>query len=105
MFARLVLGAWTLHTTVGMERSFNASVAGRMDGLSRCGLYVVGPKPYTALVVRNDVRERERRCKRCLDRPLGGFMDAKHTPQVDRIEHIPGEIAEVVLNRCCQIFA
>ena len=103
MLARLVLGAWTLPTTVGMERSFNASAAGRMEGLSRCGLYVVGPKRYTALVVRNDVRERRR--KRCLDRPLGGFMDAKHTAQVDRIEHIPGEIAEVVLNRCCQIFA
>ena len=103
MLARLVLGAWTIPTTVGMGRSFNASVAGRMDGLSRCGLYVVGPKPYTALVVRNDVPERRR--KRSLDRPLDGFMDAKYTAQVDRIEHIPGEIAEVVLNRCCQIFA
>jgi uncharacterized protein YndB with AHSA1/START domain len=29
-----------------------------MEGLARCGLYVVGPKRYTALVVRNDVRER-----------------------------------------------
>ena len=31
--------------------------SGRMEGLARCGLYVVGPKRYTALVVRNDLRE------------------------------------------------
>jgi hypothetical protein len=42
MLARLVLGAWTIPTTVGMGRSFNASVAGRMEGLERCRLYVVG---------------------------------------------------------------
>jgi len=44
-------------------------------------------------------------CERCLDRLLGGFMDAKHTAQVDHIEYIQSQIAQVVLNRWNQLFA
>ena len=59
MLALLVLGAWKVHTTVRMERTFNASVAdvwrvwNDPDSIKRWW----GPKGYTALVVRNDVRE------------------------------------------------
>jgi hypothetical protein len=59
MLALLVLGAWKLHTTVCMERTFNASVAdvwrvwNDPDSIKKWW----GPKNYTALVVRNDVRE------------------------------------------------
>ncbi|MGD0269123.1 MAG: SRPBCC domain-containing protein [Candidatus Sulfotelmatobacter sp.] len=59
MLALLVLGAWNFHTTVRTERTFNASVAdvwriwNDTDSIKKWW----GPKGYTALVVRNDVRE------------------------------------------------
>src|SRR6266404_2772360 len=59
VLALLVLGAWKFHTTVCMERTFNASVAdvwrvwNDADSIKKWW----GPKSYTALVVRNDVRE------------------------------------------------
>ena len=59
MLALLVLGAWKFHTTVSMERTFNASVAdvwrvwNDADSIKNWW----GPKSYTGLVVRNDVRE------------------------------------------------
>ena len=59
MLALLVLGAWKFHTTVSVERTFNASVAdvwrvwNDADSIKKWW----GPRGYTALVVRNDVRE------------------------------------------------
>src|SRR5271165_2670078 len=59
ILALLVLGAWNFHTTVRMERTFNASVAdvwrvwNDADSIQKWW----GPKGYSALVVRNDVRE------------------------------------------------
>jgi len=59
MLALLVLGAWNFHTTVSTERTFNASEAEvwrvwtDADSIKKWW----GPKGYTALVVRNDVRE------------------------------------------------
>jgi uncharacterized protein YndB with AHSA1/START domain len=59
MLALLVLAAWNFHTTVCAERTFNASVAdvwrvwNDADSIKKWW----GPKGYTALVVRNDVRE------------------------------------------------
>jgi hypothetical protein len=32
-------------------------------------------------------------------------VNAKHTAQVDHIKHIQSQIAEVVVNRCRQLFA
>jgi uncharacterized protein YndB with AHSA1/START domain len=59
MLALLVLGAWNFHTTVSTERTFNASVADVWkvwtDADSAKKWW--GPKGYTALVVRDDVRE------------------------------------------------
>src|SRR5258708_33257200 len=57
--ALLVLGAWKFHTTVCMERTFNASVAdvwrawNDADSIKKWW----GPKSSTALVVRKDARE------------------------------------------------
>src|SRR5467141_2846363 len=59
MLALLVLGAWKFHTTVCMERTFNASVAdvwrvwNDADSIKKWW----GQTSYGALVVRNDVRE------------------------------------------------
>jgi uncharacterized protein YndB with AHSA1/START domain len=59
MLALLVLVAWNFHTTVRTERTFNASVAdvwrvwSDADSVKKWW----GPRGYTALVVRNDVRE------------------------------------------------
>ena len=59
MLALLVLGAWKFHTTVSVERTFNASVSdvwrvwNDADSIKEWW----GPRGYTALVVRNDVRE------------------------------------------------
>ena len=59
LLALLVLGAWNLHTTVRVERTFNAPVAdvwrvwNDADSVKKWW----GPRGYTALVVRNDVRE------------------------------------------------
>jgi uncharacterized protein YndB with AHSA1/START domain len=55
----LVLAAWNLHTTVCTERTFNASVADvwRVWNASDSIQKWWGPKGYTALVVRNDVRD------------------------------------------------
>jgi uncharacterized protein YndB with AHSA1/START domain len=59
VLAVLVLGAWKFHTRVSMERTFNASVAdvwkvwSDADSIKKWW----GPKGYTALVVRNDVRD------------------------------------------------
>jgi uncharacterized protein YndB with AHSA1/START domain len=58
-FAISVLCAWNFHTTVSTERTFNASVAdvwriwNDSDSIQKWW----GPKGYTALVARNDVRE------------------------------------------------
>jgi uncharacterized protein YndB with AHSA1/START domain len=68
MLAVLVLGAWKFHTTVCVERTFNASIVERTFNASIEDVWRVwndadsikkwwGPKGYTALVVRNDVRE------------------------------------------------
>jgi uncharacterized protein YndB with AHSA1/START domain len=54
----LVLGAWNFHTSVSAERTFNASEADvwrvwtGSDSIQKWW----GPRGYTALVVRNDVR-------------------------------------------------
>jgi uncharacterized protein YndB with AHSA1/START domain len=59
MLALFVLGAWNLHATVRAERTFNAPAAAvwrvwnDTDSIQKWW----GPKGYTALVVRNDVRE------------------------------------------------
>jgi uncharacterized protein YndB with AHSA1/START domain len=59
LLALLVLGAWNFHTTVSTERTFNASVPdvwrvwNDADSINKWW----GPKGYTALVVRNEVRE------------------------------------------------
>lgn len=59
MLALIVLVAWNLHTTVRTERTFDASVTDvwnvwtDADSVKKWW----GPKGYTALVVRNDVRE------------------------------------------------
>ena len=59
MLAVLVLAAWNFHTTVSAERTFNAPVAdvwrvwNDADSIKKWW----GPKGYTALVIRNDVRE------------------------------------------------
>jgi uncharacterized protein YndB with AHSA1/START domain len=59
MLALLVFAAWNFHTTVRIERTFNAPVAdvwrvwNDADSIKKWW----GPKGYTALVVRNDVRE------------------------------------------------
>ena len=59
MLALLVLGAWNYHTSVSTERTFNASVADvwrvwtDADSVKKWW----GPKGFTALVVRDDVRE------------------------------------------------
>jgi uncharacterized protein YndB with AHSA1/START domain len=59
VLAVLVLGAWNFHTTVRVERTFNAStvdvwrVWNDADSIKKWW----GPKGYTALVIRNDVRE------------------------------------------------
>jgi len=59
VLAVLVVGAWNFHTTVSTERTFNASEADvwrvwtDSDSIQKWW----GPKGYTALVVRNDVRE------------------------------------------------
>lgn len=58
ILALLVFGAWNFHTTVRVERTFNASVAdvwrvwNDPDSIKKWW----GPKGYTALVVRNDVQ-------------------------------------------------
>jgi uncharacterized protein YndB with AHSA1/START domain len=59
VFGVFVLFAWNFHTTVSAERTFNASAAdvwrvwSDADSVKKWW----GPKGYTALVVRNDVRE------------------------------------------------
>ena len=59
MLALSVFGAWKIHTTVCMERTFNTSVGNvwrvwnDADSIKKWW----GPKSYTALVVRNEVRE------------------------------------------------
>jgi len=59
MLALLIVGAWNFHTTVTSGRTFNASEADvwrvwtDSDAIQKWW----GPKGYSALVVRNDVRE------------------------------------------------
>jgi uncharacterized protein YndB with AHSA1/START domain len=59
VLALLVLGAWNFHTTVRTERTFNASSAdvwkvwNDADSIKKWW----GPKGYTGLVIRNDMRE------------------------------------------------
>ena len=57
--ALLVLGAWNFHTTVTTERTFNASEADVWRVWTDPGSIQKwwGPRGYTAIVVRNDVRE------------------------------------------------
>jgi hypothetical protein len=59
VLALLVLGAWNFHTTVSTERTFNALVADvwRVWNDPNSIKKWWGPKGYTALVVRNEVRE------------------------------------------------
>lgn len=59
MLALSVFGAWKVHTTVCMERTFDTSVANvwRVWNDPDSIKHWWGPKNYTALVVRNDVRE------------------------------------------------
>ena len=59
MLALLGLSAWNYHTTVCAERTFNASITdvwrvwNDADSIQKWW----GPKGYTALVARNDLRE------------------------------------------------
>ena len=46
-------------------------------------------------------QNRERR----LDRPFGGAMDAEHAAEVDHVEHIQIEIAQIVVDCLSQFFA
>ena len=59
MLALLVAGAWNFHTTVCMERTFNASEAEVWRVWTDADFIQKwwGPKGYTAVVVRNEVRE------------------------------------------------
>jgi uncharacterized protein YndB with AHSA1/START domain len=59
MLALLVLGAWNFHATVRTERTFNASAPDvwRVWNDANSIKKWWGPKGYTALVVRNDVRQ------------------------------------------------
>jgi len=59
VLALLLLCAWECHTTVHMERTFKAPVADVWRVWNDPGSIKKwwGPKGYTALVVRNDVRE------------------------------------------------
>ena len=59
MLALLVAGAWNIHTTVRMERTFNAPEAEVWKVWTEPNAMQKwwGPKGYTAVVVRNDVRE------------------------------------------------
>ena len=58
MLVLLVIGAWNFHTTARMERTFNASVSDvwRIWNDAESIKKWWGPKGYTAIVVRNDVR-------------------------------------------------
>jgi len=59
VLALLVLGAWNFHTTVRAERTFNAPIAdvwrvwSDADSIKKWW----GPKGYTGLVLRNDLRD------------------------------------------------
>ena len=83
-----VLCAWNFHTTVSTERTFNASVAdvwrvwNDADSIKKWW----GPKGYTALVARNDVREG------------GGFLWAMKSEQGSMFWNT-GTYKEVVANR------
>ncbi len=59
VLALLIFGAWNFHTTVRAERTFDAPVADvwRVWNDANSIKKWWGPKGYTALVVRNDVRE------------------------------------------------
>jgi uncharacterized protein YndB with AHSA1/START domain len=86
--ALLVLCAWNFHTTVSMERTFNASagdvwrVWNDADSIKKWW----GPKGYTAFVDRNDVREG------------GSFLWAMKSEQ-GRMFWNTGTYKEVVANR------
>jgi uncharacterized protein YndB with AHSA1/START domain len=88
MSALLLLGAWNFHTTVRAERTFNAPVAdvwrvwNDADSIKKWW----GPKGYTAVVVRNDVREG------------GSYLWAMKSEQ-GRMFWSTGTYKEVVTNR------
>ena len=42
--------------------------------------------------------------ERGLDRPLGGLMDGEHTAKIHHLEHVEGEIAQVVVDSSSQLF-
>ena len=46
-------------------------------------------------------QRRERR----LDRPLGRAMHVEHDAQIDHVEHVEAEIAQIVVHRLRQFFA
>ena len=84
----LVIAAWNFHTTVSTERTFSARVAdvwrvwNDADSIKKWW----GPKGYTALVARNDVREG------------GGFLWAMQSEQ-GRMFWNTGTYKEVVPNK------
>jgi len=84
----LVLAAWNFHTTVSTEHIFNAPVAdvwrvwNDADSIKKWW----GPKGYTAIVVRNDVREG------------GSFLWAMKSAQ-GRTSWNTGTYKEVVANK------
>jgi len=88
MLVLFVLGAWNFHTTVSTERTFNAPVAdvwrvwNDADSIKKWW----GPKGYTAIVVRNDVREG------------GSFLWAMKSAQ-GRTSWNTGTYKEVVANK------
>ena len=88
VLALSVLCAWNFHTTVSTERTFDASVAdvwrvwNDADSIKKWW----GPKGYTALVARNDVREG------------GGFLWAMKSEQ-GKMFWNAGTYKEVVANQ------
>lgn len=84
----LVIAAWNFHTTVSTERTFSACVAdvwrvwNDADSINKWW----GPKGYTALVARNDVRAG------------GGFLWAMKSEQ-GRMFWNTGTYKEVVANK------
>ena len=88
VLAVLVIAAWNCHTTVRAERTFDASVANvwRVWNDSDSIKKWWGPKGYTALVARNDVREG------------GGFLWAMKSEQGKMFWNV-GTYKEVVANQ------
>ena len=88
LLALLVAGAWNFQTTVSMESTFNASEADVWRVWTDPGAIQKwwGPKGYTALVVRNDVR-------------VGGSYLWAMKSEQGRIFWNTGTYKEVVVNK------